>query len=254
MHRFYLPPGQCQQPILSLGGREAHHAVHVLRLRRGARVTVLDGAGRELLGEVQDYDRDKVRLTVVESRVHPPVACPVTLIQALPKGKLIEAIIQKAAELGVARIVPLITDRVVAHLRPEDAARRSEKLQWIAVEAIKQCGAAWLPKVEEPMTVAAFLTREEQFELPLVASLQSDSRPARAYFVAFETQHSRNPQSACVWIGPEGDFTPAEMEAIKAQGALPITLGRLVLRVETAAIYCLSILHYELESRLASTL
>ena len=98
------------------------------------------------------------------------------------------------------------------------------------------------------MTLEAFLTHQENFELPLAASLQSDSRPAREYFAAFEAQHRRKPQSACVWVGPEGDFTVAEMEAIKAQGAWPITLGRLVLRVETAAIYCLSILHYELQS------
>jgi 16S rRNA (uracil1498-N3)-methyltransferase len=246
MHRFYLPPSQCQDATLFLAGTEAHHARHVLRVRSGERVTVLDGAGRELLCEVQDFDRDKVRLNVVETRTHAPPACPVTLIQALPKGKIIEAIIQKATELGAARIVPLLTERVVTQLPGEKSARKVAKLQLVAVEAIKQCGAPWLPRVEEPLTPNQFLARKEPFELPLIASLQAGSRPAREYFRAFQAQHGRMPQSACIWIGPEGDFTPAETEAIMAHGALPVTLGALVLRVETAAIYCLSILHYEL--------
>jgi 16S rRNA (uracil1498-N3)-methyltransferase len=247
MHRFYLPPDQCREGTLFLGGREAHHARHVVRVQRGEQVTVLDGAGRELLCEVRDYDRDQVRLSVGESRFHSPPACAVTLVQALPKGKIIESIIQKATELGVARIVPLLSERVVAQLDEEDAARKAAKLQLVAVEAIKQCGACWLPRIETPVTPEQFLAGKESFELPLIASLQAGSRPAREYFSAFQAQHGRKPQTICVWIGPEGDFTPAEVNAIRALGALPITLGRLVLRVETAAIYCLAVLHYELE-------
>ena len=250
MHRFYLPPGQCQDAALFLAGREAHHAVHVLRVRRGERVAVLDGAGHEFLCEVQDHDRDKLRLTVDETLFHPPPACSITLVQALPKGRIIEAIIQKATELGVARIVPLMSERVVTQLEDEDAARKSAKLQWVAVEAIKQSGSCWLPQIEPPRTLNQFLARNEPFELPLIASLQAGSRPAREYFREFEARHNRRPQSASVWIGPEGDFTLAETHAIKAHGALPITLGQLILRVETAAVYCLSILHYELESPL----
>jgi 16S rRNA (uracil1498-N3)-methyltransferase len=248
VHRFYLPPAQCQNKTLFLGGREAHHAIHVLRVRRGEHVTVLDGAGREFLCAVQDYDRDKVGLALAEVRTHPPPACSVTLIQALPKGKIIEAIIQKATELGAARIVPVLSERVVAQLSQSDAARKAAKLQAVAVEAIKQCGTCWLPRVEEPLRPAQFLSRNERFDLPLVASLQAGSRSLRESLNAFQAEHGHSPRSACIWIGPEGDFTPAETEAIKAQSVLPITLGQLVLRVETAAIYCLSILHYELEN------
>jgi len=247
MHRFYLPPDQCREGTLFLGGSEAHHARHVVRVQRGERVTVLDGEGGEFLCELRDYDRDKVRLTVGERRSHPRPACQVTLIQALPKGKIIESIIQKATELGAARIVPLLSERVVTQLDEEDATRKALKLQLVAIEAIKQCGACWLPKIEMPVAPEEFLARREPCELPLIASLQPGSRPAREYFSAFQAQHHRKPQTACVWIGPEGDFTPAEVSAIRSSGAQPITLGRLVLRVETAAIYCLSILHYELE-------
>jgi 16S rRNA (uracil1498-N3)-methyltransferase len=209
---------------------------------------VLDGAGREFLCEVQGCERDGMQLGILQTRSHTPPACQITLIQALPRGKIIEAIIQKATELGVARVVPLMSERVLSQFEERDAAHKRAKLQSVAVEAIKQCGSPWLPQIEAPMTLNQFLARGEAFELPLLASLQSDSKPAQDHFRAFQARHGRRPRSACVWVGPEGDFTPPETANIKAGGALPITLGRLVLRVETAAIYCLSILRYELES------
>ena len=246
MHRFYLPPGECKTGLLILGGREAHHALHVLRLRRGDQVTILDGAGRVISCKVENFDRDKVQLTVLETKSVPAPPCSITLLQAVPKGKIIESIIQKATELGVTRIVPLLTDRVVMELDEKHAGRKTEKWQQVAVEAIKQCGAAWLPRVEAPTTLKEFLARRETFELPLVASLQPGAQHPRNYFQKFETEHGRKPKSTCIWIGPEGDLTAEEVAAIAAAGTLPITLGKLVLRVETAATYCLSILNYEL--------
>ncbi len=178
----------------------------------------------------------------------PPLAWQITLLQALPKGKLIEAVIQKATELGVARVVPLLSERVVAHLAPDEAADKRDKWQEVAVEAIKQCGSAWLPQVETPISPQKFLDRKELFDLALVGSLQPGSRHPREYFFEFERQHRRLPNSVAIWVGPEGDFTPAELGMIQTAGAKPITLGRLVLRAETAAIYCLSVLNYELGS------
>jgi 16S rRNA (uracil1498-N3)-methyltransferase len=247
MHRFYLPPEQCQEPNLLLTGREAHHAQHVVRVRRGDRVAVLDGAGHELLCEVQGYDRDELRLVLLEKRFQPAPASRVTLLQAVPKGRIMEAIIQKATELGVSRIVPLLSERVVPQLEDKTSAHKAGKWRLVAIEAIKQCGSAWLPQVVPPVTPNAFLERAESFEMSLVASLQSGSLPGRDLFRAFHAKLGRTPRSVSVWIGPEGDFTPEELRIIQASGALPISLGRLVLRVETAATYCLSILNYELE-------
>lgn len=247
MHRFYLPPSSTEGGTLWLSGREAHHALRVLRLRPGLGVVVLDGAGHELHCEIEECARDRVRLRVIEKLCVPAPASAVTLLQAVPKGKTFEAIIQKAVELGAARIVPLRSERVVVQFGGEDRASRAEKWQGVAIEAIKQCGAAWLPQVAAPITPRQFLARDEPFDLALVASLQDDSKHPREYFRAFHTQHRRAPKSVCVWVGPEGDFTSGELDAIKAGGALPITLGRLVLRSETAAFYCLSILNYELQ-------
>ena len=248
MHRFYLPPTESKAGPLMLAGREAHHALRVLRLRRGDRVIVLNGAGVEFICDVETFDRDKVQLAIVEQKTISPPPCQITLIQALPKAKIIESIIQKATELGADRIVPLLSERVVTELDGKHAERKAEKWQQIAIEAIKQCGTAWLPRVESAITPNQFLGRNEQFELPLLASLQPGARHPRDYFRQFQSKHGRKPKSACVWVGPEGDFTADEIRSIIANGALPITLGGPVLRVETAATYCLSILNYEIAS------
>jgi 16S rRNA (uracil1498-N3)-methyltransferase len=272
MHRFYLPPERCAGSALRLDGREAHHALHVLRVKRGGQVVVLDGAGHEFFGEIAKCSRAALELRVIKKNFVPSLPCQITLLQALPKGKIIESIIQKSVELGAFRIVPLLTEHVVTQLDEESAEHKREKWQQIAIEAIKQCGVAWLPKIEAPTTIERFLASHRgggrqtagvveenekcgslpkaatptHFELSLVGSLQAERRHPRECFQEFQAKHGRLPQSVGVWIGPEGDFSPDELKAIKAGGAQPISLGRLVLRVETAAIYCLSILNYEL--------
>ena len=248
MHRFYLPPEECREATLTLREREAHHALHVLRIQDGERVVILDGAGQELSCIVRSHDRTSVSLEAIERRTVPPLPYSITLLQAIPKGKIIEDIIQKATELGAARIVPILSERVVTHLDAENAEAKSAKWRSVAVEAIKQCGNAWLPKVEVPMTPETFLSRKEPFELPLIGCLESDVRHPRECFKQFFAEHKRQPRSLCVWVGPEGDFSPAEYRAIKQAGALPVTLGPLVLRTETAATFCLSVLNYELQA------
>lgn len=249
MHRFYLPPGQAQGPALTLSGSEAHHALHVLRVRAGERVVVLDGAGQELLCEVQQAGRDQVQLLVRQKHTAPPLPCRITLAQAVTKAKTMDLIVQKATELGVHRLVPILSERSVSQI-PEDASEsKLEKWHVTMVEAIKQCGSPWLPEIEAPQTVQKYLAGPERFDMCLAASLQSDARHPREYFESYRSERGRLPLSICVWVGPEGDFTPAEMNAIRQAGAAPITLGPLILRSETAAIYCLSILNYELQGR-----
>ena len=248
MHRFHLPPANCRENMLRLDGREAHHALHVLRIHRGENVTVLDGAGTEFFCDVESATKNSLVLAVKEKKFTPAPPCPLTLLVAIPKGKLIESIIQKAVELGAHRIVPLLTERVVTQLDNDGAEAKREKWQSVAIESIKQCGTPWLPKVEAPQTIAEFLARGEKIELSLVGSLQTERRHPREWILEFQKQHERLPHSAGAWIGPEGDFTLAELQAIEAAGAKPVTLGALTLRVETAAIYCLSFLNYELQS------
>jgi len=247
MHRFYLPPEQCAEKRLILDGAEAHHAREVLRLERASTVVVLDGAGGEYTAEVVEETRHQVRLVCTETRRAPPPECRVTLLQAVPRGKLFETIIQKATELGVARIVPVISERTTPRF-DSDPAGKTEKWRRVAIEAIKQCGCPWLPLVETPVTPAEYLARREPVELGLVASLRPGRRHARVYFQDFQQREKRRPGSVSVWIGPEGDLTPEEVRAIQDAGCRPIDLGPLVLRSDTAAIYSLAIINHELRS------
>src|SRR5215213_10301724 len=248
MHRFYLPPDQCRGEVLTLSDGEAHHASRVLRVREGDRVTVLDGAGQELQCEIAGPIGKTISLKVIQRNSISRSEFSITLIQAIPKAKIIEDIIQKATELGAARIVPILSERVVIHLEGEDAKAKAEKWQHVAIEAMKQCGNPWLPKVDAPVSLKAFLARAEKFELAVVGCLLPGSSHPRHWVEKFRAEHQRLPKSIGIWIGPEGDFSEAEYEAITRSGALPITLGSLVLRVETAATYCLSVMNYEMWS------
>jgi 16S rRNA (uracil1498-N3)-methyltransferase len=244
MHRFYVPPELCSAAEIILTGREAHHATHVLRLRRNETITILDGAGTFIEAEVTESDRDELKLRVLRRVSGNALPCKVTLLQAIPKGKLMESIVQKATELGVFRIVPIQSERVVRLLDKGHAGKETAKLRTVAIEAIKQCGCPWLPVVEEPVTVEDYLSRSKQSDLSLVASLMERDRHPGDWFRVYSEEKKALPRSVSVWIGPEGDFSPRELEAIQAGSARPITLGPFVLRSETAAIYAVSIINY----------
>jgi 16S rRNA (uracil1498-N3)-methyltransferase len=210
-------------------------------------VTVLDGAGTQLTCEVADVTRKKVELAVRQRTHVPQPPFQVALLQAIVKGKTMDTIIQKSTELGVARIVPLQTERVVAQLDRENAEHKQDKWQLTAIEALKQCGSPWLPQIDPPVTLSESLGRMDAFDLSLVGSLQGDGRPLYFWFDEFVSSKHEPPGSVAVWIGPEGDFTDAELDAIRASGARPITLGQLVLRADTAAIFSVSVIRHELE-------
>jgi 16S rRNA (uracil1498-N3)-methyltransferase len=249
MHRFYLPPERCAGNALRLDGREAHHAANVLRLKHGELVSVLNGIGDEFMCTVDVCSRNAVTLSISLKNFVPAPPCSVALLVAIPKGKIIENIIQKSVELGARRIVPLLTERVVTRLSEPERSHKREQWQQVAIEAIKQCGATWLPKIEAPVEIEKFLAQKEKFELSLVGSLQTERRHPREIISEFQKANKRQPQTVSVWIGPEGDFTLDELKTIENSGAQPVTLGNLTLRVETAAAYCLSILNYELNSQ-----
>src|SRR5262245_629283 len=195
MHRFYLPPAESQSDVLQLSARDAHHARHVLRVRDGERLVVLDGSGHEILCEVIRTDRLSVILKALQKTPIPALPWQVTLFQAVPKGKTMDTIVQKATELGVHRIVPILSERTVPHVADSAGSEKAAKWRTTAIEAIKQCGSAWLPSVEAPASPQSFFATGERFELALIASLQSDARHPREHFDAFIAEKKRPPKS-----------------------------------------------------------
>ena len=246
MHRFYLAPENWNPDALVLSGSEAHHAGHVLRLERGDKLVVFDGRGRELTAEIASADSSKIHLRRLHEAQTPPLRCQITLGQAIPKGRNMDLIVQKAVEIGAAEIAPILSDRTIVRVDEESAASKQGKWQTIAIEAAKQCGQNWLPQVHVPQTMPQFFQHSHRFDLQLIGSLQSDAVHLKKILAEYSAEHGDRPKNVLMLVGPEGDFTPAELSLARSHGCRPITLGPVVLRVETASIYCLSILSYEL--------
>ena len=226
---------------------EAHHCIDVLRLGVGSRVVVFNGRGSEITAEITTVEKGRVHLKELISAKTERLRCTITLAQAIPKGKHMDLIIQKATELGVAKIVPLLSDRTVVQLEEDELAKKREKWKQVTIEAAKQSGQDWLPEIAKPIPPKQFFAEFDHYELPLVASLQSDARSLKKVLANFREQHGQRPSSALILVGPEGDFTPAETSWAKSAGCVPVSLGPIVLRTETAAIYSLSVLAYELQ-------
>ena len=235
MHRLFSPDARPESRELLIEGREAHHAAHVLRMRRGEEVAVLDGKGGEFACVVREVGRHSLRLEVKDCKVADRAPYEVTLFQAIPKGKAFETILQKATELGAYRIVPLITERVVTR------AEKHEKWQWVMIDAMKQCGNPWMPILDAPHKFADAIKRVKEFDLNLAGSLHEGRRHPREWL------EGKKLKSVAIWVGPEGDFTPREMQALMNAGVKPMSLGRLVLRSDTAAISSLTIVNYEMD-------
>lgn len=244
MPRFYIPAAAWRPDRLVLDAGESHHAVDVLRMKAGDRATVFNGEGTEAEAELVKAGKQSVELRRLSLHRTPPLACRITLGQAVPKGKNMELIIEKATELGAAEIAPLLSERTVVRGSEGDHIRKQQKWQRVAVEACKQCGQNYLPRVTEPCTPRAFFDRGQRFDLMLIASLQGDSLPMKR---ALAEAGARRPKSVLILVGPEGDFTPAELSLAKSHGCRPVTLGPIILRTETASIYCLSVLNHELQ-------
>jgi 16S rRNA (uracil1498-N3)-methyltransferase len=246
-HRFYILPERWRVDHLALEESEAHHCIDVLRLGPGSRVVVFNGRGTDITAEITAIETGKVSLKGLITTRSEPLTCSITLAQAIPKGKNMDLIVQKATELGVGKIVPLLSERTVVQVDKEDAEKKREKWTQVVIEAAKQSGQNWLPEVTAPVPPKQFFSKFDEYELPLVASLQSDARNLKKVLATFRDQHGRRPRSALILIGPEGDFTPVETSWAKSAGCIPISLGPIVLRTETAAIYSLSVLSYELQ-------
>ncbi len=245
--RAYAPHAPADAREIRLDPDESHHLVTVNRCGRGDPVVAFDGRGREWRCTCADPARNGARLDVLDSTLAPSRPAEVTLAQALPKGATMDEIVRQATELGAARIVPLLTERTQVRLDDDRAGRKEAKWRTAAIEAAKQCGNPWVPEVAPTARFDVWLPGAVRAaDLALVASLQAGARSLREALADWRVRHGSAPRRVLWLVGPEGDFSPAEVTAAVMAGAVPVTLGPLVLRCDTAAVAALAVLGHEL--------
>lgn len=241
MKRYYTP--SLDRGFLD--AEQSHHCVQVMRQAVGDLFAVFDGHGAEAKARITEISRDEVKFQVLAKASSPRPAHPVWLAQALTKAKSMDLIIEKATELGVSELAPLQSDHSVAHVEDEKASAKVEKWQKLTIEAAKQCGQNWLPIIRPPHAPKDFVTAIPKGAVKLIASLQNEARPLKTA-LREQLQGVKPGTPIVVMIGPEGDFTPAEIGQARSAGFIPVSLGKIILRAETAAFFALSAIAYEL--------
>lgn len=244
MHRFFIEHSQIQNGRLYVEGPDVNHIRNVLRMKPGDQVMVSDGEGTQYLCALESFADGQVWFEIVDAwKENRELSSKLYLFQGLPKGDKMELIIQKATELGVYELVPVATARTVVKLDAKKAEKKLARWNAIAESAAKQSGRSMLPRVREVRTFSEALASARELDVLLIPYEKAEGMEATRQAI----EGIRPGQSVGIFIGPEGGFEEAEVEQAVALGAAPVTLGRRILRTETAGFVVLSMLLYHLE-------
>lgn len=246
MYRFFVEPSQIQDKRIVITGRDVNHIKNVLRMKIGEEIAVSNGIdSREYRCGIEEYTEDEVICTlrfIKEDGVELP--SKIYLFQGLPKADKMELVIQKAVELGVYEVIPVAAKRCVVKLDDKKAAAKIGRWQSIAEAAAKQSKRSVIPTVHNVMSMGEAIAYAKDMDVRLIPyELAEDMGHTKALIGAVSAG-----SSIAVFIGPEGGFEESEVQAAVAAGIEPITLGRRILRTETAGMTVLSWLMYQLES------
>ncbi len=234
--------------MLQVGESEAHHLVTVCRAKPDDTVRAFDGAGKEWEGSLVEVGKRKASIRIKQTYTIPPPSCKICLAQALPKGKTMDSLVRRLTEIGIWEIQPLDTRYSEVHLDKDRRESKTEKWNVDALEACKQSGNPWLPKILPVKSMLPWLAENpKQNELRVIASLQDGSRFASE--IINDCLGGCMPQYITLLIGPEGDFSDEEYEVAAKVGFQSLRLARHVLRVETAALYAVSVFDQEMQWR-----
>ena len=228
MPRFFIDPSAICGDTVTLTGDNAHHASYSLRLAPGDRIRVCDQQTAYLC-EMVSFNGETATARILAASpidTEPPFAA--RLYQALPKGDKLDTVIQKAVECGVAEVIPFESSRCIVRAKPEAEGRKTERRCRIAEEAAKQCGRGCIPQVEPMVSFPAVPAMMSRHDRALFCYELGGQPLAQAL--------GQQPEEVGIFIGPEGGISAAEAEALEAAGALPVTLGKRILRTETAPL------------------
>lgn len=245
MQHFFVTPSQVGETDIYIEGSDVNHMKNVLRMRYKEELTVSDGDNLKYRCAVERYEEGRAVLKILERmQSDTELSSRIYLFQGLPKQDKMELIIQKAVELGVYQIIPVSTSRCVVKLDEKKAVKKAERWRQIAVSAAKQAGRGYIPEVAPVSSYQEALMQAEKLDVILIPyELERGMRETREII-----EEIRPGQSVAVFIGPEGGFEKEEVEQALGCGARAVTLGRRILRTETAGLTALSVLMFHLET------
>lgn len=244
MQHFFVIPDQVQEDKIYIEGSDVNHIKNVLRMRVSEEVTINDGNNQSYLCKIRTFEDEQVVLDIIESKTtDSELPSKIYLFQGLPKQDKMELIVQKAVELGAYQVIPVATKRAVVKLDEKKAAKKVTRWQQIAESAAKQAGRGYIPEVHEVMNYREALEYAKSLDVVLIPyELAEGMRETKEILASI-----KKGDSIGVFIGPEGGFEREEVEKAIEMGAKVITLGKRILRTETAGLTTLSVLMFQIE-------
>lgn len=246
MYRFFVPEENVREKEILITGDDVNHIRNVLRMTQGEKVVVSCGQGTDYYCIINDICEENIRLDIEEEKpavTELPVR--ITLFQALPKKDKMELVIQKAIELGAAEIVPVESRRCVVKLDEKKEAKKLLRWRTIAEAAAKQSGRGRIPEIREVMSFSQALSYAETMDTVMIPYELCEDMTASVAAM----KNAAKGKSIAVFIGPEGGFERSEVELAMEHGAVPISLGKRILRTETAGLTALSVLMFLIETK-----
>ena len=244
MQHFFVTPDQVEKPYIYIEGSDVNHMKNVLRMRAGEKLEISDGDNRKYVCQVCDYVEGRAQLEILEEReLDAELPSQIWLFQGLPKSDKMELVVQKAVELGAYAVVPVAAKRSVVRLDGPKAEKKVKRWNEIAKSAAKQAGRGIIPEVKSVCSFDAALKAAGSLDVILFPYALAEGMDYTRKVI----EEIQPGQSVGIFIGPEGGFEREEEEKALEAGARVITLGRRILRTETAPLMVLSILGYHLE-------
>ncbi|MGZ3580780.1 MAG: 16S rRNA (uracil(1498)-N(3))-methyltransferase [Syntrophales bacterium] len=243
MPRIYFPGIRGKGEIFDLGGDNLRYVKSVLRMKKGDQLVLFDGAGWEHVAVIKNFSADGINLEVIGKNRIQDESPRITLLQALPKANKMDSIVRKATELGAHTIIPFRSARSIPQLTTEKARARVSRWRSIATEAARQCGRADIPGINDVLSIEEMPASAEEGTLKIIFWEEESERGIKQILRDKRYEGTRD---ITVMIGPEGGFSREEVASAVKRGFISASLGRNVLKVETAAVTIISIIQYEL--------
>ena len=244
MYKFFVNPENITDTTIEIIGSDVNHIKNVLRMKQDENVLISDGMGNEYLCKISGINNEKVETEIIEEKkAETELPAKIYLFQGLPKSDKMELIIQKAVELGVYEIIPVATKRAVVKLNEKKAEAMVMRWNLISKSAAKQSKRAVIPTVKNVMDFEQALRYAKDMDAVIIPYEEAQGMERTRAIIS----EVSNCKSIAVFIGPEGGFEESEIKRAEETGAKPITLGKRILRTETAGIMVLSVLAYHME-------